>query len=134
MNLSNTLIKQLELNNDKFIFINETGEPTAVLMSYQNYEMLVKAKKPKIVPKNNRIDAIFGSKTGNGLTSDKLLDKINSEIAEWKERAESPTGLGEDYVLKNNKGELGITDENNGGYDDSDENDEALYFENTDDE
>jgi hypothetical protein len=128
MNIPRELIQQIRSSNDKFIFINETGEPTAVLMSYQNYEMLVKAKKPEIVPKNNRIDAIFGSKTSNGLTSDKLLDKINSEIAEWKERAESPTGLGEDYVLKNNKGELGITDENNGVYDDSDENDEALYI------
>lgn len=138
MNLSNAIIKQLQLSNDKLVLINETGEPQAVLMSYTAYETLIKESsvKREIIPQNNQIKTIYSPKISNGLTSDKLLDKINYEIAEWKERAGSPIGLDEGYVLKNNKAykpeSWDEEGENSDGY--TDEDDEALYFETMDED
>lgn len=138
MNLSNTLIQQLNSSNDKLVLINENGEPQAVLMSYAAYESFIKAIiKHKTPSQSNSRPAGRLSKINNGLTSDKLLDKINNEIAQWKENEHNPISLDDGYVFKNNKAkEMEENDEKygNGEWHADNEDDEALYFETADDD
>lgn len=138
MNLSNTLIQQLNSSNDKLVLINEKGEPQAVIMSYAAYESFIKAiiKHKPPSQSNSNADGRL-SKINNGLTSDKLLDKINNEIAQWKENEHNPISLDDGYVFKNNKAkDMEENDEKYGNGDGhaDDENDEALYFETADDD
>jgi len=71
MNLPNNLLQHLATANETIIFTNERGKPAFVVLPYQKYLQFL-----------NSAD----SSNKDGLTSDKLLDKINLEIAERREQ------------------------------------------------
>lgn len=65
------IIDLIKKTGDKIIILDEKGDPKFVLMSISNYE-----------------DLIFGKADVKGLTENELLDKINRDIAIWKENQE----------------------------------------------
>lgn len=70
-------------------------------------------------------------KIPQGLTSGELLDKINAEIAQWREK-ENPISLDENYVAQNRYEEK--KDDYRFDEDSNDDDEEALYFETIDNE
>lgn len=87
MHLSQNLINRIRDNQEKLIIVNNNGEPQVVLMSYEIYQSYCDNQK------NNRVQ-------NNNLTSDELLDRINQNIAQWKEQQNNPTDLEKDYFVK----------------------------------
>lgn len=87
MYLSQNLIKRIIDNQEKLIIVNNNGEPQVVLMPYEIYQNCCDNQK------NNKIQ-------NNNLTSDELLDRINQNIAQWKEQQNNPTDLEKDYFVK----------------------------------
>ncbi|MFA5021041.1 MAG: hypothetical protein WC517_03210 [Patescibacteria group bacterium] len=65
------LVNLLKKTGDKAIIMDETGEPGYVIMTVADYEEL-----------------ILGKSGVSGLTEDELLDKINHDIAIWKDNQE----------------------------------------------
>ncbi len=82
MNISNNLIKHLTIANETIIFTNERCEPSFVVLPYQKYLQFLNGADS---PNKDR------------LTSDKLLDKINLEIAEPREQL--PLTNGDDSII-----------------------------------
>ncbi|MFH1712736.1 MAG: hypothetical protein ABH896_00920 [Candidatus Jacksonbacteria bacterium] len=87
MYLSQNLINRIRETREKLIIVNNNGEPQVVLMSYEIYQSYCDNQK------NNRVQ-------NNNLTSDELLDRINQNIAQWKEQQNNPTDLEKDYFVK----------------------------------
>ena len=138
MHISNNLIQQLNSDGDKLILLNERGEPQGVLMSYTSYKALLQASaKRESQSANNSEKAFFYSKIPQGLTSGELLDKINAEIAQWREK-ENPISLDENYVAQNRyeekKDDYRFDENSNFCEDSNDDDDETLYFETIDNE
>jgi len=65
------LVNLLKKTGDKAIIMDETGEPGYVIMTVADYEEL-----------------ILGKSGVSDLTEDELLDKINHDIAIWKDNQE----------------------------------------------
>jgi len=68
--MSNPLEKFIDLvkkTGDNCIVLDHQGNPTYVIMAFNNYQRLV-----------------AGQSEVSGLTEDQLLDKINRDIANWK--------------------------------------------------
>jgi len=65
------LVNLLKKTGDKAIILDETGEPGYIVMSVNDYE-----------------DLILGKSGVSGLTESELLDKINRDIAIWKDSQE----------------------------------------------
>ncbi|MFA6594518.1 MAG: hypothetical protein WCT16_04680 [Candidatus Buchananbacteria bacterium] len=65
------LVNLLKKTGDKAIVLDEHGEPGYVIMTVADYE-----------------DLILGKSGVSGLTEDELLDKINRDIAIWKDNQE----------------------------------------------
>ena len=65
------LVNLLKKTGDKAIILEESGEPGYVIMTVADYE-----------------DLILGKSGVSGLTEVELLDKINSDIAVWKDSQE----------------------------------------------
>jgi len=87
MYLSQNLINRIRETREKLIIVNNNGEPQVVLMSYEIYQSYCDNQK------NNRVQ-------NNNLTSDELLDRINQNIAQWKEQQNNPTDLEKGYFVK----------------------------------
>ncbi|MEK9165465.1 MAG: hypothetical protein AAB525_01230 [Patescibacteria group bacterium] len=87
MHLSQNLIKHIINNQEKLIIVNHNGEPEVVLMPYKIYQNCCDNQK------NNKI-------RNNSLTSDEFLDRINQNIAQWREQQNNPTDLEKDYFVK----------------------------------
>ena len=65
------LLNLIKKTGDKAIMLNENGDPGYVIMSVNDYE-----------------DLILGKSGVSGLTESELLDKINRDIAVWKDSQE----------------------------------------------
>lgn len=65
------LVNLLKKTGDKAIILDESGEPGYVIMTVADYEEL-----------------ILGKSGVSGLTEVELLDKINRDIAVWKDSQE----------------------------------------------
>ena len=65
------LVNLLKKTGDKAIILDEGGEPGYIIMSVNDYE-----------------DLILGKSGVSGLTESELLDKINRDIAIWKDSQE----------------------------------------------
>jgi len=65
------LVNLLKKTGDKAIILEESGEPGYVIMTVADYE-----------------DLILGKSGVSGLTEVELLDKINRDIAVWKDSQE----------------------------------------------
>ncbi len=65
------LVNLLKKTGDKAIILDESGEPGYVIMTVADYEEL-----------------ILGKSGVSGLTEAELLDKINRDIAIWKDSQE----------------------------------------------
>ena len=65
------IINLIKKTGDKAIILDETGEPGFVIMAVGDYENL-----------------IIGKSGVQGLTEEELLDKINRDIAVWKDTQE----------------------------------------------
>ena len=65
------LVNLLKKTGDKAIILDDTGEPGYVIMAVADYEQL-----------------ILGKSGVSGLTEVELLDKINRDIAIWKDDQE----------------------------------------------
>lgn len=117
------LLKKIKNTNEKIIFVNEHGEPQGVLLSYKEYYEQYQEKQ-----KQSQKQRTKRKKTATGLTSRALLDKINREIAQWKEH-QNPAMLDVDYFDLNepdNKEKNAKNEEKNPP------EDEPLYLEDVD--
>lgn len=96
MHLSHTLFKELEGDNCKIVIVNTEGEPKYIILPFHEYASL-KSKREK-----ERIQNVahLAHNHTKGLTSDKLLDKINRNIAQWKETQNPMIELDNSYVLE----------------------------------
>ena len=65
------LVNLLKKTGDKAIILNENGDPGYVIMTVNDYE-----------------DLILGKSGVSDLTEEQLLDKINRDIAIWKDSQE----------------------------------------------
>ena len=65
------LLNLLKKTGDKAIILDQNGNPGYVIMSVNDYE-----------------DLILGKSGVSGLTESELLDKINRDIAVWKDSQE----------------------------------------------
>jgi hypothetical protein len=65
------LVNLLKKTGDKAIILNENGDPGYVIMTVNDYE-----------------DLILGKSGVSDLTEEELLDKINRDIAIWKDSQE----------------------------------------------
>jgi hypothetical protein len=65
------LINLIKKTGDKAIILDQSGDPGYVIMSVADYE-----------------DLILGKSGVSGLTESELLDKINHDIAIWKDSQE----------------------------------------------
>lgn len=65
------LVNLLKKTGDKAVILDESGEPGYVIMTVADYE-----------------DLILGKSGVSGLTEVELLDKINRDIAIWKDNQE----------------------------------------------
>lgn len=65
------LISLIKKTGDKAIILGQNGDPDYVIMSVADYE-----------------DLILGKSGVSGLTESELLDKINHDIAIWKDSQE----------------------------------------------
>lgn len=98
MRLSQNLIKHIIDNQEKIIIVNNNGEPQLVLMPYQIYQNCCDGQQ------NHKTPTVLDSSPQlTGLTSDELLDRINQNIAQWKEQQNNPTDLEKDYFIKEEK-------------------------------
>jgi hypothetical protein len=99
MQLSKTLINHLQNTDDKIIVVDKNGKPEVVVLSFSAYQRLlellgqlqrVKGGKSEI-PSSEccKLRSDLAQESHNnrvGLTSDEYLDKINSIIAQSKEK------------------------------------------------
>jgi len=74
MNLNSSIIKKVKEKNCQLILLDQEAKPQIVIMSYQDYQSLC-CQSGKTKPKST-----------SSLTSTNLLDRINNEIALWKEK------------------------------------------------
>ncbi len=65
------LVNLLKKTGDKAIILDQNGDPGYVIMTVSDYE-----------------DLILGKSGVSGLTENELLDKINRDIAIWKDNQE----------------------------------------------
>lgn len=65
------IVNLIKKTGDKAIVLDQSGDPAYVMMSLEDYERL-----------------ILGKSDVRGLTESELLDKINRDIAIWKENQE----------------------------------------------
>ena len=94
MNLSPTLFKELAGDNCKIVIVDQDGEPKYIILPYHEYSAL--KNKPE---KTQKATSLMPNHA-KGLTSDKLLDKINRDIAQWKETQNPIIDLENSYVLE----------------------------------
>ncbi|MFA5029676.1 MAG: hypothetical protein WC518_02900 [Patescibacteria group bacterium] len=66
------IVNLIKKTGDKAIILDQNGDPAYVLMTIFDYERLILGKSEVV-----------------GLTEDELLDKINREIALWKDSQET---------------------------------------------
>lgn len=81
------------------ILTNSAGDPELVILSYTEY--LALSRKKEALP-----TASFPTSLEKGLTSDELLDKINRDIAQWKETQNPMVELEEDSVTDDDEDDL----------------------------
>ena len=112
------LVNLLKKTGDKAIILDETGQPGYIVMSVNDYE-----------------DLILGKSGVSGLTESELLDKINRDIAIWKDNQELRELSVDQYNFAKDLGDFGgeeylsnFTEENteNG---DSNLEEDRYYFE-----
>ncbi len=111
------IINLIKKTGDKVIILDENGDPGFILMSIGDYESLV-----------------LGKSGVQGLTEAELLDKINRDIAIWKDNQQSKEISIDQYDFTKdieeitNKDYLSKFRENNFNFGDS-VDEERYYFE-----
>lgn len=84
--ITNKIKKAIELvkrTGDKIILFEENGDDGVVLMSVEEYEKLLDAKRGQ--SPDSSIYKMDNRNIGD-LTEDELIDKVNRSIAEWQSR------------------------------------------------
>lgn len=110
------LVNLLKKTGDKAIILDDNGEPGYMIMSVNDYE-----------------DLILGKSGVSGLTESELLDKINRDIAVWKDSQELKELAVDQYNFARDLGEF-TNDEyladfsENGSPKDSESPDEDRYY------
>ncbi len=84
------LVNLLKKTGDKAIILDETGQPGYIVMSVNDYE-----------------DLILGKSGVSGLTESELLDKINRDIAIWKDNQELRELSVDQYNFAKDLGDFG---------------------------
>lgn len=112
------LVNLIKKTGDKAIILDENGEPGYVVMTVNDYE-----------------DLILGKSGVSGLTENELLDKINRDIAIWKDSQELKELSVDQYNFAKDLGEFSEEDyfanfsENDGSGDDEITEEDRYYFE-----
>jgi len=96
MHIPKKLLTQLNTHNEKIVILSSEGEPMSVLMSYEAYIGLLEGKNAPILNSNSKNSSKNAQNPLQTLTSNDLLDKINHEIAQWKEH-QNPGFLDDNY-------------------------------------
>ena len=108
------LVNLLKKTGDKAIIIDESGEPGYVIMTVADYEEL-----------------ILGKSGVSGLTEVELLDKINRDIAIWKDTQELRELSVDQYNFAKDIGDFQVEDNlcNFGEIDEENVEEDRYYFE-----
>ncbi len=87
------IIGLIKKTGDKVIILDENGDPGFILMSAGDYE-----------------DLILGRSGVQGLTEEELLDKINRDIAVWKDNQQAREMPIDQYDFAKDIGEVSNED------------------------
>jgi hypothetical protein len=108
---------------DKIIVVDEFNDRSSVVMSLDDYEMLLKGRNK-------------GGNSARNLTEEELLDKINHDIISWKDANSDRNFSSEIPSLHDSWPAYAKATADKGGYnfDDNDDEDELDFDEDVDDE